>query len=342
MNIKHGIVYNESGRFCGWPANNGVWAWGNEILVGFALGYYKESDKGHSIDKDKPSESVMARSLDGGKSWNLEEPEGLRKGKEPSPSLGGINFAHPDFAMTCRGTNFYFSYDRGKTWEGTYILPDFGKKLTARTDYIVNGENDCLFFLSAKEEKVEAGLQDRAFCARTTDGGNTFNFLSWMTHEPISARSVMPSTVRVSENQLVSAMRRRHDVRRSDAPDISKNWLDVYSSNDDGQSWEFLSKVAGMGGKNGNPPSMVRLTDGRLCVTYGYRATPYGIRAKISCDSGETWGEEIHLRDDGRTWDIGYTRTVQRADDKLVTIYYYTTVENPEQHIAATIWSPAL
>ena len=210
--------------------------------------------------------------------------------------------------------------------------------MTARTDYIVNGRNDCMFFLSAKEERVEAGLQDRAFCARTTDGGKAISFISWMTHEPISVRSVMPSTVRVSGNQLISAMRRRHDVHRSDAPDISENWLDVYSSNDNGGSWEFLSKVADTGGKNGNPPSMVRLEDGRLCVTYGYRGTPYGIRAKISCDNGKTWGEEIILRQDGRNWDFGYTRTVQRSDGKLVTIYYYSTDENPEQYIAATIW----
>ena len=48
------------------------------------------------------------------------------------------------------------------------------------------------------------------------------------------------------------------------------------------------------------------------------------------------------LRDDGRTWDLGYPRMVQRPDGKLVTIYYFTTSENPEQHIAATIWDPTV
>lgn len=92
---------------------------------------------------------------------------------------------------------------------------------------------------------------------------------------------------------------------------------------------------------NGNPPSLIRLKDGRLCVTYGYREFPYGIRARLSSDNGKTWGKEIHLRDDGRSWDFGYTRTLQRTDGKLVTIYYYATAEKPEQHIAATIWDPA-
>ena len=86
--------------------------------------------------------------------------------------------------------------------------------------------------------------------------------------------------------------------------------------------------------------SQVDSADGRLCVTYGYRGIPHGIRTRISPDKGAIWGEEIHLRDDARNWDFGYTRTVQRTDGKLVTIYYYTTADNPEQHIAATIWDP--
>jgi hypothetical protein len=31
---------------------------------------------------------------------------------------------------------------------------------------------------------------------------------------------------------------------------------------------------------------------------------------------------------------------VQRSDGHLITFYYFTTVENPEQHIAASIWDP--
>ena len=334
------MVYYEPGRFAGWPANNGVWIWDDEILVGFHAGFYKSSESSHSIDRDKPSQRLFARSLDGGETWTIESFEHITDDGEAT--VDSINFAHPDFAMRCDGGEFRVSDNRGKTWQAPYRLPDIGK-LTSRTDYIVNSPKDCLFFLSAKEKRVEANLQDRAFCAQTTDGGKTINFLSWMTDD-ISVRSVMPSTVRISENQLVSAMRRKKNFRQSDGSEITKNWIDVYKSDDNGQSWEFLSKVADTdkGEKNGNPPSMVRLKDGRLCVTYGYRSLPYGIRAKISEDNGKTWGDEIHLRDDGRTWDFGYTRTVQRTDGKLVTIYYYTTVENPEQHIAATIWNPDL
>ena len=43
--IHHTEVYYEAGRFAGWPANNGIWSWGNEIVVGFSLGYYKENPR---------------------------------------------------------------------------------------------------------------------------------------------------------------------------------------------------------------------------------------------------------------------------------------------------------
>ena len=67
---KNVIVYYESGPFAGWPANNGVWSWGNEILVGFSRGHFKANEDGHSIDRDKETHAALARSLDGG-TWDL-------------------------------------------------------------------------------------------------------------------------------------------------------------------------------------------------------------------------------------------------------------------------------
>lgn len=338
--MNHIIVYKEPGRFGGWPANHGIWSWGNEILVGFERAFYQANDKNHSIVWDKPAELGLARSLDGGDTWDLESPGELAQRHENATLReGGIDFGNPGFAMKCSGDVFFISYNRGKIWQGPFRFPDFGGKLTSRTDYLIQGSQECLFFFSAFESKVEAGFQDRAFCARTRDGGQTFEFLSWMTGEPINIRSVMPSTVKNSKGILISAMRRRHDNQAGNSVK-AKCWIDVYQSADGGLTWEFLSKVADIEGNNGNPPSMVCLQDGRLCVAYGYREAPFGMRARLSLDNGKTWGNEITLRDDGRSWDLGYPRMVQRPDGKLVTIYYFTTAEDPEQHIAATIWDP--
>ncbi len=212
------------------------------------------------------------------------------------------------------------------------ILPGQGKYfgqqgIMARTDYLVNGRTDCLIFLTATKTN---GKEGRPFCARTSDGGKTIQFVSWISPEP-EGYSIMPSSVRTSKTQLLSAIR-RYEQRLG--------FIETYVSNDDGRTWEFLNKPALTGEHGGNPPSMVRLKDGRIVLTYGHRSEPFGIRARISSDAGKTWGGEIHLRDDGRTWDIGYPRTFVRPDGKLVTIYYFTTAKNREQHIAATIWSP--
>ena len=143
----------------------------------------------------------------------------------------------------------------------------------------------------------------------------------------------MPSSARISNNEIVTALRRRQDDSRG-----SRNWIDLYASTDNGATWQHRSKVADTGQGNGNPPAMVRLRDTRIVVTYGYRSKPYGMRARISRDNGKTWGREIVLRDDGAGADLGYSRSVQRRDGKVITIYYYSTAANPEQYIAATIW----
>ena len=116
----------------------------------------------------------------------------------------------------------------------------------------------------------------------------------------------------------------------------------MYESPDNGGAWQFLSKVADTdrGKWNGNPPTLLRLKDGRLCVTYCFRGVPYSLRARLSEDNGRTWGKEILLRDEARKWDMGYTRAGQRPDGKIVTVYWWTTNSHKEPHAAATIWDP--
>ncbi len=347
--VRHVVVYREEGRFAGWPANHGIWSWGDEILVGFSRGYYKDRGPFHHIDKQEPEEFLLARSRDGGLSWSVEEPQppgaligtpGMRHGLMPPGStverpvdLGEpIDFSHPDFAMTIRMENtnagtsrFYYSYNRGHTWRGPFALPLFGQKgVMGRTDYLVSGPRDCLVFLTASKTD---GQEGRPFCARTTDGGLTWRFVSFIGPEP-AGYAIMPSTVRLSAADLVTTIRRL---------DGSKSWIDAYDSRDNGGTWSYLSRPEPDTGE-GNPPSLLKLPDGRLCLTYGVRAKPYGIRARVSPDRGKTWGEPITLRDDGAAADVGYVRSVIRPDGMLVAVYYYNDRKSPERYLAATIW----
>ena len=348
MPADNRIVYYQPGRFGGWPANNGVWSWGNEILVGFELGYHKgELSGGHAIRDDRPSKSVLARSLDGGMTWDLEEPSNYIDSPGDNPEFyresKRINFMHPGFAMRIRGDRFFISYDRGKSWDGPFgmeIDPSGEEvgQLTSRTDYIVLGPDQCLLFLSAETGVVEADYQDRSFCAMTTDGGVSFHFVGWMTNDT-DKRSVMSSTIKLADDHLVTVMRRKHEERFGERPSLVKNWIEAAESKDNGRSWSSLGKVAvtDHGERNGNPPSLCRLPDDRLVIAYGYRGQPYGIRMKISEDGGKSWGEELVLRKDGATWDLGYPRMVLNGEGKLVIMYYFTTIDRYEQHIEASI-----
>src|SRR5690242_9982830 len=71
---SHTVIYRETGRFGGWPANHGIWSWGNEIVVGFRSAHFKVMPVGHARDPEKPEEEYQARSLDGGKTWTVEKP----------------------------------------------------------------------------------------------------------------------------------------------------------------------------------------------------------------------------------------------------------------------------
>ena len=72
-----------------------------------------------------------------------------------------------------------------------------------------------------------------------------------------------------------------------------------------------------------------------------HRAEPFSIRARLSRDGGRSWDGPVTLRGGGGGRDIGYPRTVQRPDGKLVTVYYFWDRRGgPERYVAATVWSP--
>ena len=72
------MIYHRPGRFAGWPANHGIWSWGDEILVGFSAGSYKDlGPDRHNIDREKPELHLLARSLDGGVTcWDAQTGRG--------------------------------------------------------------------------------------------------------------------------------------------------------------------------------------------------------------------------------------------------------------------------
>lgn len=354
---KHVKVYYEKGMYGGWPANYGIWNWGNEILVGFSKRYYKDTGEHHHYDKDKDQFNVLARSLDGGETWKIEDPgkvngalvvpndkahNGTERNDVPAPKIKDLNeeidFEHPGFCLTVRAvkknsvksSRYWYSYDRGHNWEGPFALPNFGTPgLEARTDYLINGKRDCMLFLTAAKSNGDEGVP---ICIETNDGGMNWTFVSQIGPEP-EGFSIMPASVRLSANEILVTIRRREG---------SKRFIAGYLSEDNGRTWHYLNNPVEDAGV-GNPPAMVKMKDGRICLVYGYRGEPYSIRAKISNDNGRTWSKDYILRDDGSGGDMGYPRVVQRPDGKIVAVYYFMDKKTgPERYIAATVWDPPI
>lgn len=344
--MRHVVVYREPGRFAGWPANGGMWAWGNELLVGFRQGYMDLAGGFHAIDRARPSIWAQARSLDGGETWHLEGP-GFVEPPAGSTDVHATNlpepldFAHPDFALKLshhglRAGGYsclYYSYDRGSVWSGPYLFPTLGLPgVAARTDYLPSDQGQLFFMTAAKQD----GEEGHAFCARTDDRGRTFEFVSWIGPEP-AGWTIMPASVRLADGRILVALR-----SRDGNPDrqVSRHSIDLYASNDEGQTWQHLGVPVAETGLGGNPPTLTLMQSGRLVITYGLRRPPFGMRAACSDDLGRTWGEPIVLRDDGGNHDIGYPRALERPDGALVTAYYYDDRADGERYIAATIWRP--
>lgn len=362
--MQYKTIYREPGRFAGWPANYGIWSWENEIVVGFTVGYHKSDAGFHRRDRDRPFTAMQARSLDGGETWKVAETPcelpGLGtlsadehvaekhrlQGETAFKAPQRVNLEHPDFAMMCSRTGlsagahswFYTSTDRCNSWDGPYELPMFGYTgIAARTDYLVSNSEECLLFLTASKANGNEGL---IFCARTEDGAKSFFLHSQIGPEP-DGFAIMPASVRLSESDVLVAVRcRGMSKKRGEDWDELNNWIDLYKSNDNGKTWQFMNCAVENTGRGGNPPTLTQLIDGRICLTYGFRDAPYRICAKLSSDGGNTWSDEIVLRDNGGDHDIGYPRTVQRSDGTVITVYYFNEEPDGERFIEATLWKP--
>jgi hypothetical protein len=82
-----------------------------------------------------------------------------------------------------------------------------------------------------------------------------------------------------------------------------------------------------------SPGSVTVLPNGKVLVTYGHRAYPFGVRAIVSHDGGDTFDvdNEFILSDTAYCWDCGYPSTVCFDNGEIVTTSYTVMdIEHPE------------
>jgi len=355
------------GRALGWPANGGIWSWGNEILVMYLDCPYKNRPgfSNHDSDQEHPSAQWMtSRSTDGGVTWSdhrvaFPDPRANRAKLHPRALTTPVDFSDPNTILNFHWdslkpgarTYFYYSTDRGRTWQGPFgniPLFDF-QAITGRTDYEVTGQHSLTAYLPCPEVSDTTCIRESSYAILTDDGGVT-----WKKGPRISRPlppcgkghqieySSMPSTARVDSNTLVAAFRSGY----TPAKGRRTSWIDISRSTDNGTTWQMVNGyLMEMPTLNGSPPALSRLPSGRLVCSWGWRlpddgSAPTAIQARTSDDNGTTWGDTLTLRQDGFDYDIGYCRQVVRPDGKVVTVYYYRTKADGQSptYIAATIW----
>ncbi len=96
----------------------------------------------------------------------------------------------------------------------------------------------------------------------------------------------------------------------------------VYQSESDDGGYTFTTPHRLLGRLGGSPAHIFRHSSGALVSVYGYREAPYGIRAMISHDDGESWQTDIPLVTDEPNGDLGYPASVELADGSILTVYY--------------------
>jgi Neuraminidase (sialidase) len=226
-------------------------------------------------------------------SWTAEKLERWR-----AANLGTT----PEQRRALLDTWMLRSTDGGMTWSAPYRVPvNSPHGPTALTDGRL---------LYAGKQLWRAG-QKVGICESSEDG-KTWNWLSEIPARPGDTVAQYHELHAVhAANGRVIVHIRNHNSRNSGET------LQTESA-DGGRNWSTPRAI----GVWGLPSHLLRLRDGRLLMSYGYRRAPFGIQARVSSNHGGTWSEPIIISDDGSGIDLGYPSTVELDRGQFLTVWY--------------------
>jgi hypothetical protein len=193
------------------------------------------------------------------------------------------------------------STDGGLTWSQPYRVP-----VTSPHGVIVSTGGRLLYpGKKYPDPSGEIGLME------SVDDG-----LSWRWLSTIPAR---PGDTAENYHELhgVEAVDGRLIVHIRNHNEANRNETLQTESSDGGKTWTTPHPI----GVWGLPSHLLRLRDGRLLMSYGYRRDPRGNHVRLSQDHGQSWSAPVILSEDG-SGDLGYPSTVELANGDLLTLWY--------------------
>lgn len=210
------------------------------------------------------------------------------------------------------GTWTLRSFDGGLTWEETPTPVETPLGLATTTSDPVlelpNGE------LLLPGHGIRPDGSDVAFVVRSRDRGRTWTDFTEVASDPSGEIIFMePSLAWIESSRSLVCM-----FRTRGGPHPGEMYQS--RSTDLGRTWSRAERVGLWGG----PPQLLPLASGNLLCVYGYRREPFGVRACLSRDGGQTWDveDELAVYTQGKTVDLGYPAAVQRRDGKVLVVWY--------------------
>ncbi len=168
---------------------------------------------------------------------------------------------------------------------------------------------------------------------KSFDDGKTWEFLSEISEARRgSCGYYEPHAVELPGGRILVAIRvQNHNIYKEPFSVVT-----TYSD-DGGKTWSSLYDT----GFEGSPPHFLLHSSGALICVVGRRKEPYGERAYVSYNGGETWEDEyiLSVAADG---DLGYPASVELSDGSIFTLYYQRHAEDCDsknRSVLYTKWS---
>jgi hypothetical protein len=213
------------------------------------------------------------------------------------------------------------STDGGLSWSAPYRVP-----LNSPHGPIALSDGRLLY---AGKRLWEAGR--KVGVAESRDDGESW---WWLAEIPARAGDTVEQyhelhAVETSDHRIIVHIRNQNKAQFGETLQCE--------SADGGMTWSVPHSI----GVWGLPSHLLRLQDGRLLMTYGYRRRPFGNQARISADGGRTWSEAMTISDDGASGDLGYPSTVELPGGGLLTAWYELPGDSTKAVLRLARWSLA-
>jgi hypothetical protein len=225
------------------------------------------------------------------------------------------------------------SSDQGRTW-GPYfwvspiegvppILPGMPSPGYIRNPAFVLDDGSLVIPIYSSS----TGAGETVYLMESPDGGMRWKLRGVIGHPQSGIGFNETVLYQCMSGKLVAFMRTSN----------ADGFLYTASSQDGGRTWSSPRK------ENlwGHPFTVVRMPSGRAMVAYGYRRPPFGIRARLLDAECERIGdaEELVVRSDGGTRDLGYPLATMLPDGTALVAYYFNSKEDEgkQVYIAASV-----